>query len=155
MLPKISEDFLDLIWLGNLAEVQLRKRNLQAHSSGIKWIAFRPAISCISPPPSFFRSAALFTVASIGALGYVALADEGIVLGFPLLARIAAFMWERPYIGGVVRWGYDKLLKFTQTGLPTLTVLWTNYGNLKDYLAHNDSPGFLQVSTTIYRPRYV
>ena len=82
--------------------------------------------------------AALFTVASIGALGYVALADEGIVLGFPLLARIAAFMWERPYIGGVVRWGYDKLLKFTQTGLPTLTVLWTNYGNLKDYLAHND-----------------
>ncbi len=56
----------------------------------------------------------------------------------PLLLRITVGLFQTPFLGGAMRAIYKAGLTFTMTGMPKLTMLWTNFGKIKDYLANSD-----------------
>ena len=107
-----------------------------ASSEGTDWKKTLKAIAIM-----LALSVTAAAVFCFGAFGYAMLtaSDIGLVpVLSPVILRIAAAMWTMPIIGGILQFVSKGLLTLTHTGIPTLKLLWQHWGNIKDYLAHND-----------------
>ena len=64
---------------------------------------------------------------AIGALGYVVLADEGIILGLPMLHNFVIGVLETPVLGWLTNLAYKGVLLTTRSGAPMLKMAYEHY----------------------------